>query len=138
VMFFWSRAKGNSYLISYDNAGEVGFDSLLIATLREMDATVNLVVKKDPFFEDATIQDASPFLSIISGLIFSPVNGFFIPEIAPPSSLTSLKQVTLSSQKAQELRGPQGKLRGKRVIYLLKVKCNPISTGYRAPVGPRR
>jgi uncharacterized protein with ATP-grasp and redox domains len=39
-----------------DNAGEIGFDSLLIAKLKEMGPKVTLIVKEDPFFEDATMK----------------------------------------------------------------------------------
>ena len=44
-----------------DNAGEIGFDSLLIEQLKAMGADVTLVVKEEPFFEDATFRDAASF-----------------------------------------------------------------------------
>lgn len=44
-----------------DNAGEIGFDSLLIEELKAMGSRVTLVVKEDPFFEDATKIDAFYF-----------------------------------------------------------------------------
>jgi len=133
---FGAARRATRILYLTDNAGEVGFDSLLIATLREMDATVNLVVKKDPFFEDATIQDALSFsIDKLVDDIFT-VNGFFIPGNSTSLLSDIFKKSDLVIAKGTgNYEALKGKLRGKRVIYLLKVKCNPISTDIGAPVG---
>lgn len=119
-----------------DNAGEIGFDSLLITALREMGATANLVIKKDPFFEDATIEDALFFsMDKLVDNIFT-VNGFFIPGRSASQLSDIFKKSDLVIAKGTgNYEALKGELHGKKVIYLLKVKCNPISTDIGAPVG---
>ena len=41
-----------------DNAGEIGFDSLVLSQLKAMGKHVTLLVKTNAFFEDATMSDA--------------------------------------------------------------------------------
>jgi uncharacterized protein with ATP-grasp and redox domains len=119
-----------------DNAGEIGFDSLLIATLREMGATVNLVVKKDPFFEDATMKDALFFsMDKLVDTIFT-VNGFFIPGRSSSELSDIFKKSDLVIAKGTgNYEALEGELRGKKAIFLLKVKCKPIARDIGAPVG---
>ncbi|MBA4418723.1 MAG: hypothetical protein C0392_12565, partial [Syntrophus sp. (in: bacteria)] len=50
------NARTILYLV--DNAGEIGFDGLLIRMLKEMGLKVTIAVKKSAFFEDAIIEDA--------------------------------------------------------------------------------
>jgi uncharacterized protein with ATP-grasp and redox domains len=119
-----------------DNAGEIGFDSVLIATLREMGATVNLVVKEDPFFEDATMKDALFFsMDKLVDNIFT-VNGFFIPGGSTSQLSDIFKKSDLVIAKGTgNYEALKGELRGKKTIFLLKVKCRPIATDIGAPVG---
>jgi uncharacterized protein with ATP-grasp and redox domains len=133
---FGTAQRATRILYLADNAGEVGFDSLLIATLREMGATVNLVIKKDPFFEDATIKDAL-FFSIdkLVDHVFT-VNGFFIPGNSTSLLSGIFRKTDLVIAKGTgNYEALKDELRGKRVIYLLKVKCKPISADIGAPMG---
>ena len=52
---FGAVERANHVLFLVDNAGEIGFDSLLIEELKAMGLSVTLIVKEAPFFEDATI-----------------------------------------------------------------------------------
>lgn len=133
---FGTAQRATRILYLTDNAGEIGFDSLLIATLREMGATVNLVVKEDPFFEDATMKDALFFsMDQLVDNIFT-VNGFFIPGKSTRRLSDIFKKSDLVIAKGTGIyEALKGELRGKKVIYLLKVKCKPISTDIGAPVG---
>ena len=133
---FGTAQRATRILYLTDNAGEIGFDSLLIATLREMGATVNLVVKEDPFFEDATMKDALFFsMDQLVDNIFT-VNGFFIPGSSPSQLSHIFRKSDLVIAKGTGIyEALKGELRGKKVIYLLKVKCKPISTDIGAPVG---
>ena len=134
---FWGDAQtATRILYLTDNAGEIGFDSLLIAALREMGATVNLVVKEDPFFEDATMKDALFFsMDKLVDHIFT-VNGFFIPGRSRSQLSDIFKKSDLVIAKGTgNYEALRGELRGKKVIYLLKVKCKPISTDIGTPVG---
>jgi uncharacterized protein with ATP-grasp and redox domains len=49
---FREAQKASNILYIADNAGEIGFDSLLMACLKEMGSKINLIVKEGPFFED--------------------------------------------------------------------------------------
>jgi hypothetical protein len=133
---FGTAQRATRILYLTDNAGEIGFDSLLIATLREMGATVNLVVKEDPFFEDATMKDALFFsMDQLVDNIFT-VNGFFVPGRSSSQLSDIFKKSDLVIAKGTgNYEALKGELRGKKVIYLLKVKCKPISTDIGVPVG---
>jgi uncharacterized protein with ATP-grasp and redox domains len=128
--------KATRILYLTDNAGEIGFDSLLIATLREMGATVNLVVKEDPFFEDATKKDALFFSmdELVDNILT--VNGFFLPgrSVSKLSDIFEKSDLVIAKGTGnyEALKGELGR---KKVIYLLKVKCKPISTDIGTPVG---
>jgi uncharacterized protein with ATP-grasp and redox domains len=50
--------KGTKILYFTDNAGEIGFDILLVEELKKLGAHVILVVKGGPSLNDATIKDA--------------------------------------------------------------------------------
>jgi hypothetical protein len=111
-----------------DNAGEVGFDSLLIATLKGMGATVNLVVKEDPFFEDAARKDALFFaMDKLVDNIFM-VNGFFIPGRSTSQLSNIFKKSDLVIAKGTgNYEALKDQRHGKAILYMLKVKCHPIA-----------
>jgi uncharacterized protein with ATP-grasp and redox domains len=133
---FGAAQKATRILYLTDNAGEIGFDSLLIATLREMGATVNLVVKQDPFFEDATMKDALFFsMDKFVDHIFT-VNGFFIPGRSSSKLSDAFKKSDLVIAKGTgnyEALKDQG--HGKPTFYMLKVKCHPIARKTGAKIG---
>ena len=133
---FGAAQTATRILYLTDNAGEIGFDSLLIARLREMGATVNLVVKEDPFFEDATMKDALFFsMDKLVDNIFT-VNGFFIPGEKPSQLSGIFKRSDLVIAKGTgnyEALKDQG--HGKTTLYMLKVKCHPIARKTGANVG---
>jgi uncharacterized protein with ATP-grasp and redox domains len=111
-----------------DNAGEIGLDSLLIATLREMGATVNLVVKEDPFFEDATMKDALFFsMDKLVDNIFT-VNGFFMPGRST-SKLSDIfnKSDLVIAKGTGNYEALKDNQYGKATLFMLKVKCHPIA-----------
>ena len=133
---FRTAQKATRILYLTDNAGEIGFDSLLIATLREMGARVNLVVKEDPFFEDATMKDALFFsMDKLVDNIFT-VNGFFIPGRSTSQLSDIFKKSDLVIAKGtgnyEALKDQQY---GKAALYMLKVKCQPIARKTGAKIG---
>ena len=111
-----------------DNAGEIGFDSLLIAKLKEMGSKVTLVVKKGPFFEDATTEDVSFFkLDQLVDRVLA-VDGFFIPKETTPPLLDCIKQSDLLVAKGTgNYEALKGEVDGKKTIYMLKAKCEPVA-----------
>ena len=119
-----------------DNAGEVGFDSLVIRLLKGAGAHVTLVVKEPEFFEDATLEDARFFG--LDGLVDQvvSVDGFLVPAEARGAAAEALTRCDLVISKGtgsfESLYGELGDTPG---IFLLKVKCQPISRLLGVPVG---
>jgi uncharacterized protein with ATP-grasp and redox domains len=133
---FRSVEKARKILYITDNAGEVGFDSLLISKLMKMGSKVNLLVKEDPFFEDATMGDALFFAmdQLVDNLLT--VRGFFVPsEDTSQVSDTFEKSDLVIAKGTGNYEALKGELRGKKAIFLLKVKCKPIATDIGVPVG---
>jgi damage-control phosphatase, subfamily I len=111
-----------------DNAGEIGFDSLVIDAIRQMGSKITLVVKEKTFFEDATLNEARFFGldKVVDGL--ATAEGFFAPHALPRGLREILEQCDLIISKGtgsyEALRGETGE---KPAIFMLKVKCGPIA-----------
>jgi len=133
---FQEAQKASNILYIADNAGEIGFDSLLMACLKEMGSKINLIVKEGPFFEDATMEDALFFhVDQLVDHIFT-LNGFFVPKGIPPA-LTNLYQKSdlIISKGTGNYEALKGELEGKTAIGMLKVKCRPIAMEIGADIG---
>jgi len=119
-----------------DNAGEIGLDSLLIEELKEMGLIVTLVVKEDPFFEDATIRDAALFgLDKLAEDILT-TRGVFLPGEGTSSLNDAYGESDLVIAKGVfnfEALNDEGL--GKPTIYMLKMKCGPISEKNNVDIG---
>jgi uncharacterized protein with ATP-grasp and redox domains len=127
--------KAHQVFYVADNAGEIGFDSLLIALLKEMGSKVTLVVKKDTFFDDATLDDFRYFgLEKMVDKVYS-VKLIFDPEDADPELSLSFKTSDLVISKGtgnfEALKGYPGK----KILFLLKSKCRPVSLETSTPQG---
>lgn len=128
--------KAKQILYIADNAGEIGFDSLLISKLKEWGPKITLLVKEDPFFEDATIKDVSFFhLDRLVDVLLT-TKGFFVPTQGSSSLTDSLHQSDLVISKGTgNYEALQGEMNGKPTIYMLKVKCKPIAAHIGADLG---
>ncbi|MCG6881825.1 MAG: ARMT1-like domain-containing protein [Deltaproteobacteria bacterium] len=115
-------------LFLFDNAGEIGFDALLIEQFKAMGAAVTLVLKEAPFFEDATLQDAVYFgLDKLSDRVLS-VKTLFIPGQNRSSLDEAFEESDLVIAKGTfNFECLYGEDLGKPIIYMLKSKCGPIS-----------
>ena len=133
---FQEARKASHILYITDNAGEIGFDSLLIARLKEMGAKINLVVKEGSFFEDATMEDVLFFhVDQLVDHIFT-LNGFFVPKEIPPALMDVYKESNLIISKGTgNYEALKGEAKGKTTIYMLKIKCRPISKEIGADIG---
>lgn len=124
------EAVTNSKNVLYvtDNAGEIGFDSLLIEDLRKIGLNVVLVVKEPAFFEDATLDDARFFgLNGIANKVVT-VSKIFVPGKERSSVNRAFRKSDLIISKGTgNYEALRGNTHGKIVIFLLKVKCNPIA-----------
>jgi len=125
---FKAVQSANHVLYITDNAGEIGFDSLFIAKLKEMGLKVTLVVKEDPFFEDATTEDVSFFkLDQLADSVLT-AKGFFMPKEIPPPLFDCLDKSDLVVAKGTgSYEALKGEVDGKKTIYMLKIKCEPIA-----------
>ena len=111
-----------------DNAGEIGFDSLVIDLIGRMGPRVTLVVKERTFFEDATLEDAR-FFGLDKGVDrIVTADGFFAPRAVPGDLREVFAESDLIIGKGtgsyEALSGETG---GKPSIFILKVKCGPIA-----------
>lgn len=123
-----SNIGSRRVVYALDNAGEVGFDSLAIRVLKKAGAHVTLVVKEPAFFEDATLEDARFFsLDQVVDQVVA-VDGFLVPEDASAPAAAALARCDLVIAKGtgsfEALYGELGATPG---LFLLKVKCRPIS-----------
>lgn len=134
--FYETAQSAKHILYLADNAGEIGFDSLLIAKLKERGSKVTLIVKEEPFFEDATKKDASFFELDGSVDQILTLRGFFVPNEVPPALLDAFKNSDLVISKGTgNYEGLESEADGKPTIFLLKVKCEPIAKRTGADIG---
>jgi uncharacterized protein with ATP-grasp and redox domains len=131
-----AAAAARRVVYALDNAGEVGFDSLVIHRLKQAGAHVTLVVKEPEFFEDATLDDARFFgLEGVVDQVVA-VDGFLVPSEARGAAAEALERCDLVIAKGtgsfESLYGELGNTPG---VFLLKVKCRPIARELGIPVG---
>jgi uncharacterized protein with ATP-grasp and redox domains len=119
-----------------DNAGEIGFDSLLISLLKELGLRVTLIVKEDPFFDDASQKDASFFnLDRVADAVLS-VKAVFEPERTPPEVADAFAKSDLVISKGTgNCEALWGLPTDKNKIFMLKLKCSPMAKEMGAPIG---
>jgi uncharacterized protein with ATP-grasp and redox domains len=111
-----------------DNAGEIGFDSLVLTQLKAMGKHVTLVVKEKTFFEDATISDALFFG--LDGLVDEIVatSGFLAPgNLEPPVERALAESDLVLAKGTGSYEALKGELGRKPAIFMLKVKCPAIA-----------
>jgi uncharacterized protein with ATP-grasp and redox domains len=123
-------AVGSARHVLYiaDNAGEIGFDSLVVEGIKHMGPRVTLLVKNTTFFEDATLEDARFFgLDRVVDRIVT-ADGFFAPPALPDDLKEFLEECDLVIGKGtgsyEALQGETGR---KPAVFMLKVKCAPIA-----------
>jgi uncharacterized protein with ATP-grasp and redox domains len=111
-----------------DNAGEIGFDTVLVSRLKDMGKNVTLVVKEPAFFEDATRADAVFFnLDHMADKVVT-VNRVFVPGKGKSAVDQAFRESDLVISKGTgNHEALRGETQGKAAIYLLKIKCEPIS-----------
>jgi uncharacterized protein with ATP-grasp and redox domains len=133
---FGTVKKAKHILYVTDNAGEIGFDSLIISKLKEMGLRIALLVREDPFFEDATTEDASFFHldQLVDDLLT--VKGLFVPPHIPSSLRDSLdKSDLIISKGTGNFESLHDEVNGKPTIFMLKVKCKPVAAITKMDIG---
>lgn len=130
-----SRARNVFYVA--DNAGEIGFDSLVISLLKKMGVKVTLAVKEGPFFDDATLEDARYFgLEQMADAVRCVKGGIFVPEETDAElSLAFENSDFVISKGTGNFEVFKGYGKGKHILFLLKAKCGPVSKEAETPEG---
>jgi uncharacterized protein with ATP-grasp and redox domains len=133
---YQAALKAHHVFYVADNAGEIGFDSLLISLLKDLGLRVTLIVKEDPFFDDAAPKDASFFgLDRVADALLS-VKAVFEPEHAPQEVAEAFaKSDLLISKGTGNCEALWGFPTNKGKIFMLKVKCSPMAKEMGAPIG---
>lgn len=125
----YKAVQGASHILYVtDNAGEIGFDSLLIARIKDMGKKITLAVKEKPFFDDATMKDALFFGldKLVDNIVTT--SGFVVLSESPPQILKAFQESDLVVAKGTgSYEALKGEGYNKPTIYMLKVKCKPIS-----------
>jgi hypothetical protein len=125
---FGAVRKASHVFYVTDNAGEIGFDSLVIGHIKDLGPKVTLVVKKQTFFEDATMDDAKAFG--LDGLVdrIVTVPGFLAPDEMDQETATAFRSCDLVIAKGTgSYEALHGEIPDKSAVYMLKVKCKPIA-----------
>lgn len=117
----------NAFYVT-DNAGEIGFDSVLISLLKDIGLNVTVVVKEPAYFEDATMEDAVFYgLDHIADKVVT-ANKVFIPGKGNTPVQKAFRTCDLVISKGTgNYDALRGDTKGKAAIFLLKVKCDPIA-----------
>jgi hypothetical protein len=125
---FEAVRNAKNVLYVTDNAGEIGFDSLLITLLKKMGSKVTLVVKEPAYFEDATMEDAAFYgLDRIADKVVT-VNKVFVPgKERSPANQAFRKSDLVIVKGTGNYDALRGNTDGKAAIFLLKIKCDPIA-----------
>ncbi len=125
-----SEAVNNSRHVLYvtDNAGEIGFDSLVMGLIKDAGPRITLVVKKQTFFEDATMDDvrAFGFEKLVDNIVTVP--GFLAPHEMDSLTTGFFKSCDLVIAKGTgSYEALHGEIPDKKAVYMLKAKCKPIA-----------
>ena len=120
--------KASHVLYLCDNSGEIGFDSLLVALLKEMGKKITIVAKEAPFFEDAAPGDLAFFgLDHLADEVLA-TGGFFVPDESSPALRKAFAASDLVICKGTgNFEGLADETQGKKTIFMLKAKCGPIA-----------
>lgn len=111
-----------------DNAGEIGFDSLVIDIVKQMGPKITLVVKERTYFEDATPEDARFFELDKSVDRMVTVGGFFSPNDVSEELYSVFAGSDLLLVKGTgSYEAFSNDTQGKPAVFMLKVKCDPIA-----------
>ena len=119
-----------------DNAGEIGFDSLVINIIKRIGPSVTLVVKGRTYFEDATLEDARFFNLETMVDRLTTTEGFFAPrEVSEELRQIFAESDLLLVKGTGSYEAFAGDTEGKPAIFMLKVKCDPIARETGIPRG---
>ncbi len=131
-----AASEAKEVLYVHDNVGEVAVDTLLIAQLRRMGATVTSTLRGGPITSDATIEDgrtAGVFDAADKVILAGPDTlGISIEEMTPELE-SALKTADLVVSKGQAnyyvLTEYMENIPG-RTAFLFSTKCDPVAENF--------
>lgn len=132
------RCRGRVVYVC-DNAGEIVFDRILIQVLEDMGLRVSVLVKSEPYQNDAMLIDASEagipevaseVLPLIPG-----TSGLIVDEL-PVEAIEKLRSADLIFMKGMANLETLEYVRayGKPIVCLLQAKCTPIARILNVPL----
>ena len=129
--------KNGSVVFLSDNAGEAFFDAPLVKKLASLGLAVVYGVKEKPFLNDLTVADLEPLdmMRQIARIQSTGTGAILDLESLSPAFRRELNACDLIVSKGQANYESLTELPvGQRILYLLKVKCQPLSDTLHVPV----
>lgn len=123
--------KGGPLVIIGDNSGEIFFDYLLLANLRNYTEELFYVVKGGPILNDATMEDIEDTGIPLLATVLTTGNNYLgvIPEISSQELCSVMESANLVLAKGQAnyetLEGTS--FAGDKTFFLLQAKCSVIA-----------
>jgi uncharacterized protein with ATP-grasp and redox domains len=129
--------KARSVLYLADNAGEIVFDTLLVAQLKNMGLTVTYVVKGGPVINDATLEDVefSGMNKLADNILTTGADavGLLIKEVSPEfMKVYDAAELIFAKGMGYAETLTEYKLT-KPHFLLFRTKCNPVANYFCAP-----
>ncbi len=127
-----SLREGGTLVVIGDNSGEIYFDYLLLARLREFTKDLYYVVKGGPILNDATLADAEEAGIPLLARVVPTGNNYLgiIPELCSDDFVSLVRRAHLVLSKGQAnyetLEGTS--FAGTKTFFLLRAKC-PVVAG---------
>jgi uncharacterized protein with ATP-grasp and redox domains len=124
--------KASTILYACDNAGEIVLDRLLIREFKKMGAKVTVVVRSEPYQNDATMEEAeeSGVVNEADEALAAGDCTYLAPEVLSEYVLGLFKSadlVVLKGMANYENLENLRRIRRKGYFLLLRAKCNPIA-----------
>ena len=128
IVYNYLKSSKNVLYIC-DNAGEIVFDKICIEEIKKLGLNVVACVKGNPILNDATLKDAefaglNKICKVITtgndsvGIDFRRVSNEFLKEY---------KKADIIVAKGQGNYETLSEIRGKRIVFVLKAKCEPVA-----------
>lgn len=132
--------KASKVLYLCDNTGEIVLDRLLVREFKRLGVSVKVVVRSEPYQNDATVEDAykSGIAFEADGLVAAGDGTYLSPNLLPKPFLEELKDsdlVVLKGMANYENLILLRQVRDSGYFLLLKAKCRPIAKSLGVELG---
>lgn len=123
-----------------DNSGEIVLDRLLIREFKKLGARVTVIVRSEPYQNDATMEEAeeSGIMSEADRILTAGDCTYLAPEVLQIEVIEVFRNaglIVLKGMANYENLDNLQKIREKGYFILLKAKCNPIAKSLKVDRG---